>query len=408
MFTSKLILRLFYLLLLSGACLQCIPLKAAEIDAADSVPSFIHRIGVDMIPGYIYQTRPFLGGKNQKQEAIRTSFAAHLKYSFQFGPKTRWGRLYPHTAQGIGVSFDTFFRNHELGQPLTVYLFQTSRICSLSPRLSLDYEWNFGVSAGWKYHLPVTNKENDVIGSPLNAHLYLAFLLNYRLSDHWNLLAGIGGSHFSNGNTYLPNWGLNTVGVHVGVVRTLNACQSKVETANVFVPSIFEPYLSYDLMVYGTSRQKKIHKTDDYDAFIAKGHFGVVGLNFSPMYHFNRYFRGGLSLDIQYDESANIKDYMLDDPADSDEVRFGRPPLSKQLGVGLSVHGELVMPILSLNVGLGKNIIGRGSDLKRLYQVFGLKIHINQNVFLNIGYQLYKFKEPNSLMLGLGYTFNAR
>ena len=397
-------------LFLGGALTYSIPLQASrQMEVADSViPSLIHRVGIDMIPGYIYQTRPFLRGRNQENKSIRTTFATHLKYSFQFGPNTRLGRLYPHTAQGIGVSFDTFFRKRELGQPFTVYLFQTSRICDLNPRLSFDYEWNFGVSTGWKYYLPVTNKENDVIGSPLNAHLYLALLLNYRLSHHWNLLLGIGGSHFSNGNTFLPNWGLNTVGVHVGVVRTLNASQSKVAKADVFVPSIFQPHLSYDLMVYGSSRQKKIHKTDDYLAFIAHGYYAVTGLNFSPMYHFNRYFRGGASLDIQYDASANIKDYMLDDPEESDRVHFGRPPLSKQLGVGLSIRGELVMPILSLNVGVGKNIFGRGSDLKHLYQVFGLKIRFNRELFLNIGYQLYKFKEPNGLMLGLGFTFHAR
>ena len=33
------------------------------------------------------------------------------------------------------------------------------------------------------------------------------------------------------------------------------------------------------------------------------------GLNFAPMYNFNNYFRAGLSVDAQYDESANIKDY---------------------------------------------------------------------------------------------------
>ena len=66
--------------------------------------------------------------------------------------------------------------------------------------------------------------------------------------------------------------------------------------------------------------------------------FGIVGLNFNPMYNFNKYFRAGVSVDAQYDESANIKDYRVEESSSSD-VKFHRPPFHKQFAVGLSVRG---------------------------------------------------------------------
>ena len=69
-----------------------------------------------------------------------------------------------------------------------------------------------------------------------------------------------------------------------------------------------------------------------------------AGLNFAPMYNFNNYFRAGLSLDAQYDESANIKDYKLEGSF-MDDLKFHRPPFREQFAVGLSLRAEWVMPI---------------------------------------------------------------
>ena len=45
---------------------------------------FIHRLGVEVRPQYVFPTNPFLQGENERWQPIQTSFAAHLKYSFQF------------------------------------------------------------------------------------------------------------------------------------------------------------------------------------------------------------------------------------------------------------------------------------------------------------------------------------
>ena len=144
------------------------------------------------------------------------------------------------------------------------------------------------------------------------------------------------------------------------------------------------------------------------DRVLVPGAFGVAGININPMYNLNACFRAGISLDAQYDESANIKDHVVGDDRSAENIRFYRPPFREQFGVGLSLRAELVMPIFSINLGVGHNVFYQGEDLKGFYQIAALKTSITRRLFLHVGYQLRNFKDPNNLMLGLGYRFNGR
>lgn len=366
--------------------------------------ALIHQIGLDVRPGHVFPTNSFLEGDNVRQKMIDQSLSLHLKYAFRFGKDSYLGRLYPHAYQGIGFSYSTFSNPSELGSPLTVYAFQGAPIMRFSPRLSFDYEWNFGASFGWKKYDEQYNPKNQAIGSKINAYINLGFLLNWQFHPQWKLAAGVDITHFSNGNTHYPNGGLNMIGGRIGIVRTFG---TENDAFGAIVPKrlLIKPHVNYDLMVYGATR-KKGFVTDGMPTLVP-GSFGIVGLNFAPMYNFNNYFRAGLSVDAQYDESANIKDYKLDQNYSSD-IKFHRPPFREQFAVGLSLRAELVMPIFSINAGIGRNLIYSGDDTKGYYQILALKAHVTRHLFLHVGYQLSKFKDPNNLMLGIGYRFHDK
>ena len=363
-----------------------------------------HRIGLDIRPGYVVPTNSFLEGDNLQQKIIEQSLSLHLKYAFQFSKDSNLGRMYPHAYQGIGVSYNTFYCPAELGNPVTVYAFQGAPIVRFSPRLSFDYEWNFGASFGWKKYDEQYNPQNEVIGSKINAYINLGFLLNWQFHPQWKLAAGVDFTHFSNGNTHYPNGGLNIIGGRVGIVRTFGDTDNASEG---IVPKrlFIKPHVSYDLVLYGATRKRGFVK--DNVPSLVPGSFGIAGLNFAPMYNFNNYFRAGLSMDAQYDESANIKDYKLEGSY-SDDLKFHRPPFREQFAVGLSLRAELVMPIFSINAGFGRNLIGSGEDTKGFYQILALKTYVTRHLFLHVGYQLREFKDPNNLMLGVGYRFHDK
>lgn len=371
-------------------------------DSAEHKP--VHKLGLDVRPSYVTPTNSFFDGENATQTRIRKALSVHLKYAFQFDKNSTLGRLYPHAYQGIGVSYNTFFSSSEMGSPVAVYAFQGSRIAQLSPRLSFDYEWNFGASFGWKKYDDVNNPQNGVIGSNINAYINLGFFLNWQLNSQWNLTAGLDFTHYSNGNTHYPNAGVNPIGGRIGIVRTFGN-EEEPTLGRKVQPLDIKPYFSYDLVVYGATRKRAF--VDDNTAYLVPGSFGIIGLNFNPMYNFNKYFRAGVSMDAQYDESANIKEYRVEGTT-TDNVKFHRPPFRKQFAVGLSVRGELVMPVFSINVGIGRNLIYSGEDTKGFYQVLALKTSVTRHLFLHVGYQLNKFKNPNNLMLGFGYRFHGK
>lgn len=404
------ILLLFFVFIHTGICAQgyddSISIGNGEVTKKGGAE---HMIGIDFRPSYVFPTHEFFKGANNTGKRINSSFAGHLKYGFKFSPDSELGRLYPYAIQGIGISYNTFFNSKEIGNPLAVYVFQTSRIATISPKLSFDYEWNFGASFGWKKFDEENNPNNTVVGSKINAYINLGFLLNWQIAANTNLKAGIGITHYSNGNTNYPNSGVNTLGASIGITRSFGGEKNEKETLNKLINPKFERYISYDLIVYGATRKRGVFP-ENHDPLLAPGSFGIIGLNFNPLYNFSRYFRAGLSLDMQYDESANIGRHIANDeiPSTPENLKFFRPSFLEQFSTGISVRAEIVMPIFSINLGIGKNFICKGSDTNSFYQTFVLKTNITKNIFLHTGYQLYRFKDPNNLMLGIGYRFNAR
>lgn len=376
-------------------------------DGADSISysrHLIHRLGIDGRPTYIFPTNDFLRGDNQFNKPIKQSISAHLKYSFQYYPNSYTDRIYRGSYQGLGLAWYSMEDKEEIGNPLAVYLFQGARIARFTPRLSLNYEWNFGVSFGWKPYEEYENPYNKVIGSKINAYINANFYLNYILSKELDLTLGADLTHFSNGNTRFPNAGLNTVGLKVGLVYNFNR-NGDFLSPHSFASRVpaFPRHISYDVVVFGSWRRKGVYVGEGQIA--APGRFAVAGFNFNPMYNFGYNFRAGVSLDGVYDESANIyaKDYIVGtDPS------FYRPSLSKQMALGLSARAEYVMPYFTVGIGLGGNVIHRGGDLKGLYQVLALKIEVTRSSFIHIGYNLQNFHTPNYLMLGIGYRFNNK
>lgn len=393
----------------AAAMLLCpMSLSAEGADSLSRKP--VHMIGGDVRPAYVFPTHGFLKGDNAAGTAVGTAFSAHLKYGFKFGRGTRLGRLYPHAVQGVGVSYNTFFNNEEIGSPVAVYIFQTSRIASLSRELSLDYEWNFGASFGWKKYDEDTNPHNTVVGSSVNAYMSLGLVLDWRIAPGTSLRAGLTATHCSNGNTAYPNAGINTLGGTIGIARTFgNATGDDKERTytSAVMGEPFKRHVSYDIVAYWAMRKRAVYPPDG-DPGMASGAFAVAGINFTPLYNFSKYLRAGLSLDMQYDESANLSNHVAGGGSVDENTKFYHQPFIERISLGLSARVEFVMPIFSIDVGVGRNLVYKGGDTDSFYQILALKADVTRNFFLHVGYELNKFKDPNNLMLGVGVRLDAK
>ena len=367
---------------------------------------FVHGLRVEGRPEYIFPTSSFLKGENAEGRIIRGAFSTHVKYLFRYCPGSIDERIYGDVYQGVGLGFYNFGESRQLGNPVAFYLFQGARISSLAPWLSLYYEWNFGLSAGWKPYDSYYNSYNTMIGSKVNAYINANFYLRWRLSPRVSLLSGLTVSHFSNGNTKIPNAGLNTIGGNIGLECNfyrkddLKSLERKV----ALTTQPFRRHFTYDFVFFGSWHDRLVRTSDGFSP--SPEAYPVFGFNFTPMYNLNYKFRLGVSLDGTFDGGANL--YTEGDVYGKvDKSDIVRPPLGDQFALGLSGRVEYVMPFFVVGVGIGANVIGK-NDLNMFYQLLTLKIALSRAVFLHVGYRLQNFNEPNFLMLGIGFRFNGK
>lgn len=386
-------------------------LGQSSTDSAFNSRPYIYQLGIESRPGYIFRINPFLKGENNDGQPIKHLYSTHLKYSFQFQPTSYVNKIYRGVYQGIGLSHYNFSNSAEIGNPIALYLFQGATIAQFTPRLSLNYEWNFGISAGWKPYDKESNPNNGMIGSKLNAYMNANFYLKQRLSTRFDLIAGATLTHFSNGNTKFPNAGLNAVDAKVGLIYNLNEQYRKLSSLlslKTLPINKFPKHISTDVVLFGSWRRKGLLFNDT--PLSSPDTYHVFGFNVNPMYNMNYNLRFGLSLDGVYDSSANVytEDYIISPGGDNPGYTFYKPNLEKQLALGISARGEYVMPYFTVGLGIGTNILHGGGDLSGLYQTLALKIEVTRSSFIHIGYNLRDFKEPNYLMLGIGYRFGNK
>lgn len=343
-----------------------------------------------------------------KEDKIRvnTSIPLNLKYSFSFtNPDIKHylsggyqgvavGVMNFGGLQGRGISKST----HNIGYPVLTYIFQGGPFHKFNEKLNIGYEWNFGAAFGWKPYSVANECFNLTVGSRVNAYLSLALNLNWHLTDHTDLFAGVAVSHFSNGNTSFPNPGVNEFGVRVGMRFSLNPPSDGYPKATP--DSVKHRLLRYDISAWGAPR-KRVYKGGETPVLL-KGHYACAGISFSPMFRLNSWWRVGPSLDLQWDESSDLKRNYVEGST-TEDIKFTRPNFFRQVTVGISAHGELRMPIFGVNIGCGYNLVApwenRGS-----YQNITLKTYVCESVFINIGYQLRNFQQQSSLMLGAGVS----
>lgn len=377
---------------------------AALSVCASKMDSLQWRVGMEVSPAYVIPTNSSLKGDNLYGDKVYCSFAGSLRGDFSFNPNSCEGRLYQGLYQGIGVDLRTFFRHRFLGEPVSLYVYQGAPFKHFSNRLWLGYEWRFGAAMGWgdrtgDLGLGYTN---GAISTRVTAHMSAGIKLHYALDPHWHLSLGVDVTHFSNGNTSFPNSGINTAGISIGAAYVINPQPKAEDPGDAMKEEADKGRWMWDVMAYGAWRKR--HVVLDDTEMLIKGNYAVAGLQFTPMRKINRWFSTGVALDMKYDRSSGLVPYWKG--GYYMEAEFDKPPFGKQLSVGLAAMAEFTMPFFSVSAGIGYNMLNPKEE-KRFFQMLAVKAFLTRNVYLNVGYRLGDFKDPQNLMLGIGLRIPA-
>lgn len=415
-------------IILTLLCAAVLTLSAAPTYASESVAptpadstTLQHSFSLDVRSGFVTQHHDLFRGVNATGTPINASASAHIQYAFRFPSASRLGRIMPSAYQGVGVAPYTFFNHEVMGTPVAFYVFQGAEVARFSESLSLDYEWNFGASAGWHRNL--------VVGTKVNAYINLGLMLKWqpglcssafcRSLDGWTFAVGLDMTHFSNGDTTLPNVGTNIIGARISASRAFGATagmaadggsaarvdirQLRREARAELSRKSFLKRTELDVILCGTVNAETITYQDK--EYKLDGKFGVAALHINPLYRVTPCFLVGPAVDVQYNEGINLADHVAGINPVTDEIRFHRPPLAEQLAAGLSLRVELQAPIFAVNLGFGHNIIYKGPELGGFYYLAALKTFVTDSLFMHVGLKVCDTESSNNLLLGLGWRF---
>lgn len=106
--------------------------------------TYVHRLEADVVPSGVIQNNNYLRGNNPQGENINTSTTLRLKYTLQQAGNPSAIGAYA----GLGVG--TVLTSSQLGTPVLAYIVQGAPIINFSRHVSLNYELNLGIAAGWK------------------------------------------------------------------------------------------------------------------------------------------------------------------------------------------------------------------------------------------------------------------
>lgn len=371
----------------------------------DTVPSGFSRplewhVGVEAGGGLVPGTSAYLRGLNPLHRPIDAAISGDIRTDFSFSPSTREGLMYKGLYQGLGIGANTFFANSLIGSPVSAYVYQGAEIVRFNQRLWLGYEWQFGAAFGWRHEADPADESFKPVSTPVTAHMGLGLKFHYFLNQYWQLSLGLSARHFSNGNTSIPNTGVNLIGASVGITYTLSPARDPRPVCFDIADNGNCRLWHLDITAFGAWRKRIISLGTLPEYELCPGKFGVLGLQIYPLRALNRWVAVGPSLDLKWDESAGLQPYWLEG-THGDEMKFVRPPFAKQLSAGVSAHAELTMPIFSVNAGIGYDLLCPHGDV-RFYQSLALKAFITNTIFLNVGYRLGDFSVPQNLMLGVG------
>jgi hypothetical protein len=261
----------------------------------------------------------------------------------------------------------------------------------------------FGLSFNWSPFDPVTNPYNEAIGNFEAAYIDVGVTLDYQFSSRFNVVAALTGTHFSNGGSKQPNWGMNQLGIMAMLKYRFQKEDPPYTKYNI------EQYdKNHEWLISGSWGIRNVHidSPPDYPELADKYlrvNYSVITINSTYYRQISWKSKFGGGIDLVYDRSVSGQIDAGDGDVDNVDV-----PLLKEGRLGLFGAYEFVLHDISILANIGYSIIQKEDELPRLYQRVGVKYHFSDRFFAGLNVRFQDFGKANHLEFNLGYRMQWR
>lgn len=165
-------------------------------------------------------------------EALDNGYGAvNVRLHWISGPlSSSWKRYYGYPSFGIGVYSGAIGNPDILGTPNAIYGFASFPVYQ-TRKSSFFIEPAIGLTYDLKPYDSQENPLNDAIGSNISVYFNLNFGGRLWVSREMDFTYGFDLTHFSNGRTFTPNFGLNMAGLNIGMLYYFNRAQKYADNS---------------------------------------------------------------------------------------------------------------------------------------------------------------------------------
>lgn len=311
-------------------------------------------------------------------------YAFDIALRFPASGKDHWEEIFHYPSTGIGYSWWTLGNDEILGHAHAIYGFMSFPVTSNAARFRMNIQTSAGTAYMPRKFDLYHNHLNRAIGSPLNIYIRLGFDVRTKISPESEIILEAGTSHFSNGKTRSPNYGINTGSISLGLNYFFNKANFILKDPEVpaldrrIIQSI---QLSAGRKVYDNLLGNKyLSSTFSYNAERFVNHKG----------------KAGLGADIFYDGSI----------AEGLQEADGKPETSPEKLLRIGLHGSYNLRYKRFQPGIqvGYYIYSKYTVLTNIYTKISLQYAFTDNISALVCVRSHLGK-ADALEYGLGYSW---
>jgi hypothetical protein len=365
--------------------------------------------------GAVLQTNDFLKGQNASGQIIDNFQAVSLQYGIETDGRKIWQQIYGYPTWGFGIYGVYFHNKDELGTPSSIYGFFDAPFVRFK-KWSVNYEVGFGLAYDWNPYDQDLNPFQYAIGSKNTVFIDAGINVDFMLGKYFDLTAGFTFTHFSNGATKVPNFGINLMAPRVGIKYTF---KERPEYLKITPPK-YDKEWEYIALLTFSSKQLAYDTTQLGGTM---GHtaetYGIFAFSTGVNKQISRKVKFGLGMDLGYDGAYNS--YINYENGVVTRMDAGN---GTKINLGFYGTFELVVHNLSVVVQPGWYVFRAEWEVPEKqegsadippsrrsgtsYQRIGLKYHIFENMFMGINIRAYDFGIADYIEWNLGYRIKWR
>ena len=309
-------------------------------------------------------------------------YAFDVSVSFPTYGKDYWEKLYRYPRQGVGFSYWSLGNNEVFGKAYALYSFINIPFFKPAEKFSFNIQISCGVAYLPKIFDIYKDHLDRAIGSHTNIYIHLGIDGKITLIPHCELVIEAGATHFSNGKTRSPNYGINAGSFSLGLNYIFNNKGATIQDPEI--PGINKRYVQSVIYSAGT----KV-----YDNLYGKKYF-VSSLSYNLERIINHKRKIGLGADLSYDGSIS--------EALASEDGIPDKHFEKLIRFGLHTSYAIRYKQLIMGIQIGYYLYSKYTVITPVYNKLSIQYLLTRNIIGSISIKSHMAK-ADCLEYGIGY-----